>query len=241
MHHVVLERWSRGGSFLHARDPRVKILAALAILVAIATTPPQTAAPFAAYAILLIGASAASGLPVSGVLARAAVVLPFSATFAAISWVSGDPERAAALVLKSYLSATAALVLIGTTPMPKLLLGLEKLGAPRMIVLVALFLYRYLFIVSEQAQHMLQAAAARGGLFGKARPLRFRAAGGAVAVLFGHSYQRAVGIHRAMLSRGFEGRLMPASALALTVTDALFLGGALVLAFASRLSAGAGL
>ena len=38
MQHVVLERWSRGSSFLHDRDARAKILALLIFLVAVATT-----------------------------------------------------------------------------------------------------------------------------------------------------------------------------------------------------------
>ena len=37
MHHLVLERWSRGASALHRRDPRVKIAAVLVFLVVLAT------------------------------------------------------------------------------------------------------------------------------------------------------------------------------------------------------------
>ena len=37
MHHVTLDRWSRGESVLHRRDARVKVLALAAYLVAVAT------------------------------------------------------------------------------------------------------------------------------------------------------------------------------------------------------------
>ena len=58
---------------------------------------------------------------VAGALARAGVVLPFTAVFAGISWLAGDPARGAALVMKSYLSALAVLLLVSTTPLPLLL------------------------------------------------------------------------------------------------------------------------
>jgi cobalt/nickel transport system permease protein len=67
--------------------------------------------------------------------------------------------------------------------------------------MVAQFLYRYLFVISEQAQHMRKAASARGG--------SFRRAAGALAVLFARSYQQAGEIHHAMLARGFQGRFHP--------------------------------
>jgi energy-coupling factor transporter transmembrane protein EcfT len=38
--------------------------------------------------------------------------------------------------------------------------------------------------------------------------LRFRAAAGALGVLFARSYARAGDIHRAMLARGFHGRFL---------------------------------
>ena len=130
MHHVVLERWSRRESPIHARDPRVKAVAALAVLIAIATTPPGAIAQFIEYAAVLLAAIAMARLPFGGVLVRAAAVLPFSATFAVVSWLAGDAERAVALLTKSYLSAIAVLILVGVTPMPRLLAGLEKLAPP---------------------------------------------------------------------------------------------------------------
>jgi cobalt/nickel transport system permease protein len=98
-------------------------------------------------------------------------------------------------------------------------------GAPRFLLMVAQFLYRYLFVISEEAQHMSKAAAARGatvrGLAGNGA--RFRAAAGALAVLFARSYGRAEEIHRAMLSRGFPGYFRPLSAPRFRGADAVFL------------------
>ena len=94
-------------------------------------------------------------------LTRAAVVLPFTLVFAIITILAGDLERAGLLLGKSYLSALAVLALVSTTPLPQLLRGLEMLGVPRFLLMVAQFLYRYLFVISEEAQHMRVAAASR--------------------------------------------------------------------------------
>ena len=51
---------------------------------------------------------------------------------------------------------------------------------------------------------------------------RFRAAAGALAVLFARSYGRAEEIHRAMLARGFQGHFQPLFAPQFRTVDAVF-------------------
>ena len=232
MHHVVLESWSRQKSFLHERDPRVKILTTIVFLVVVATTPVVDPRQATGYAVFLLAALLLAHLPAGPLLARAAVVLPFTGTFAILSALNGDPERSVALLVKSYYSAVAVLLLVGTTPLPRLLHAMERLGIPRMLVLVVQFLYRYLFVISEQAQHMRLAARCRGDVARRgisSRNSRFRAAAGALAVLFGRSYQRAEAIHRAMLSRGFSGKIRPLRGLSLQWADYIYLATAVAI------------
>lgn len=207
MHHVILERWAQRRSPLHSRDARAKILALLAFLIAVATTPPGASLRIAAFAAVALCGVLVGRLPLFGLLVRAGIVLPFSIVFALVSWFAGDHMRAISLIEKTYLSAIAVLVVAGTTPLPALLRGFESLGAPRVLISVIQFLYRYLFVISEQAQHMRVAAACRAGLRKISRRNRFQAAAGALGVLFARSYHRADGIYRAMLARGFNGHL----------------------------------
>jgi cobalt/nickel transport system permease protein len=227
----------------------VKILGLLALLISVATLPlpkttqdasTQSAAVLAAYGVLLSALVLATRLPLVAVLDRAALVLPFALTFAAASWLSGDHPRAIVLVARSYVSALAALVLIATTPLAALARGLESLGAPRVLVLVMQFLYRYLFVLSEQAQHMRAAAACRGMARLPLTPnsALFRNAAGALAVLFARSQMRADGIHRAMLSRGGGGKFPQLAIARLTGTDVLFLAAAILVCAALRLTMG---
>ena len=224
MHHVLMDQWSQRSSPLHTRDPRAKILALLAFLIVLATTAPDAFLTLAIDAVVLLAGILIAGLPPGSLLLRAMAVLPFSLTFGLMSWLAGDRLRALGLVEKSYLSTVAVLLVVGTTPLPFLLSGLEALGIPRLLVLVAQFLYRYLFVISEQAQQSTigrdLAAARRTELAESA--WRFRAAAGALAVLFARSYYRAEGIHRAMMARAFGGKFALLRRLQLGLADGLF-------------------
>ena len=226
MHHVLMDQWSRGRSPLHERDARAKILALLIFLIVLATTAPQAYTTLAIDAAVLAAAILIARLPFFNLLARAAVVLPFSLIFGAITWMMGNSVRALGLIEKSYLSTVSVLIVVGTTPLASLLHGMESLGAPRLLTLLAQFLYRYLFVISEQAQHMRIAAASRQGTHEQRhRQSRMHAAGGALAVLFARSYQRAEGIHRAMLARGFSGKFATLDRRSFRLADGLFAAG----------------
>jgi cobalt/nickel transport system permease protein len=104
-----------------------------------------------------------------------------------------------------------------------------------LLVLLAQFLYRYLFVISEQAQHLRLAAACREGNARKNRRSKFHAAAGALAVLFARSYYRAEGIHQAMLARAFAGRFALLNPLRFRATDAFFTAAMAVLLILARL------
>ena len=230
MHHLVIDRWSRGLSPLHRRDPRAKLAALLVFLVALSTTRPGAQWAFAAYAILLIVAVNRARLPLLGLAGRAALVLPFSATFALITWWSGDSLRALALAEKSFLSGMAALLLVATTPLTGWTAALESWHAPRMLILIIQFVYRYLFVIAEQVQRMRWAAVCRGSHTTGG----FRLMSGLVGVLFARSWQRADGIYNAMLARGFRGRFVPAPPAPFRAGDALFFSACLAGCLAIR-------
>jgi cobalt/nickel transport system permease protein len=215
LRHTVVEEWSRGASPLHRLNPAAKLFPLVVFLVALATAHRELPLLGIALWLLLAAGILAARLPVLGVILRGAVVLPFSGIFALISCLAGDPARATELVLKSYLSALAVILVVATTPLPALLHSLQLLGVPVFLLTIAQYLYRYLFVISAETQHMRAAAAARGGL-------TFRAASSALAVLFARSYSRAEQIHRAMLARGFTGSLVPLSPPRFTPADGLF-------------------
>jgi cobalt/nickel transport system permease protein len=203
-----LEEWAGGDSPLHRRDARAKIVSAIVLLASIGATPPGAAARMGSWLALLAAAVLASGVPLAGALLRSAIILPFTLLFAAISWwVNQDFAFAATLIARSYLSALGAVLLMATTPLTRLLRGLQGLGVPAALVLVLQSPARYLQVIVDQGQRMRRAALSRAGV-GNTRAGRrslLQRAGGALAVLFGRSYAHAEGVHRAMLARGFRG------------------------------------
>lgn len=238
----VLESWSRGESWLHRRHGKAKVFVTLAFLIAVATERSLRLEAMLAYASLLGLAIVAARLPLSRILWRAMVVLPFAATFAAISWLAGEPDRAVILLTKSIVSVIAALLLAGTTPLPQLLRALEGLGVPAFLVEVIQMLIRYLTEAGAQAERMMQAAASRGGqastlwrsqrLAGPA----WQSAAGAVGVLFAASYGRAENIHWAMLARGHGGRFPALQTERWAAADSVFCVSAVVVIMAVRLA-----
>lgn len=204
MQHARIDNWSRGSSPLHRLHPAAKAVASLVLLVCISSLTRLAWAPCAIYLAVLVAGTMVAKLPVRGLLAGAAVVLPFALGFAAISLFMGQPERAALLVVRGYLSSLTALVLVASTPLPQLLAGFGKLGAPPFLLQVMQFLYRYLMVLAEEAGAMRDAAASRAGSI---RVLEFNKAAAAAGVLFARSHARAGAIHRAMVARGFDGRM----------------------------------
>lgn len=202
MSYNAVEEWSRGSSPLHRRAAAAKLFSLTVFLLVLATAQRRLPLLAGALALILIAGFQVASIPPLAAMWRAAAVLPFTGLFAVMSWMSGNPTHAVELMLKSYLSALTVLLLVGTTPIPELLGSLELVKAPRFLLTVVQFLYRYLFLVVDEAAHMRAAAAARGGM-------TFQAASGALAVLFVRSHSRAEAIHRAMTARGFDGRFRP--------------------------------
>jgi cobalt/nickel transport system permease protein len=213
-----LEEWGIRDSVLHRRDPRAKIVAVLLVLIAASRGALVFPAIAAAVALSL------ARLPVLPVLLRGAVVLPFSLSFAIATLISGRPEIAAYILLRSYLSAVCVVILLGCTPLPAILDGLRRMGAPPLLLDVIQFVYRYLLLIGEQSKRMAVAASARGARRSIA------AVAGSIGVLFARSYDRADAVHRAMLARGYAGSLMPRAPLIFNGYDALtvFAGGAVL-------------
>lgn len=214
MRHTDFDDWSRRTSPLHRWDARVKLVLLVVYLVTL--TLQKTPARAGILAMPLFAAMLVSRLPMVSLLGRAAAVLPFTLAFAAMAAFLGDPARGGMLLGKSYLSALATALLAAVTPLPALMAAAAALGAPRPLVWIVQFVYRYLFVIWNQAVRMRQAAESRAG---GQRQLLARAGAGALAVLFAGSHQHATKVHQAMLARGYQGYLPLLEPLALRNTD----------------------
>ena len=240
MHHLTLDRWSHQTSPLHRRDPRGKLLALVALLVALATARQGLIWFSAGVLVMLLGGLVWARISITGALTRGALVLPFVVVFALISWMAGDPVRGLWLLLKSYLSAVAVVLTIATTPLPVLLQAIEKIRAPGFLIEICQFLYRYLFVLVEEVHHLNRAVSSRGGgvWYRGMRAQPFQAVAGALGALFWRSFARAELVHHAMLSRGFTGSMPLARMSRFQAADVSFTCLAVLVPWAMRLAAG---
>ena len=120
-------------------------------------------------------------------------------------------EFFASVLIKSWASVTAAVLLTSTTPALGLLSALRALKLPAILVSVVMLMYRYLFVLVEEAQRMLRARTARSAAIGTASGgsvvWRAKSAGGMAGSLFIRTLDRSERIYMAMLARGYDGSI----------------------------------
>jgi cobalt/nickel transport system permease protein len=203
-------------SVTERRDARVKLVALLLTLGAIATSPSHHWLEPVLLGMAAILLASLSGISPGLILRKAIIVALFTTPFALMVAVSGDPPRAAALFVRTYACAVTILLFIQATSLPEILHALRWFRIPPLLLEVIQFVYRYLSVIEDQAHRMRTAANARGRL-------TWRAGAGILGVLFARSFQRAEYIHRAMLSRGYTGDIVPLSIPAPRRGDFFFL------------------
>ena len=122
---------------------------------------------------------------------------------------------------KAILGTCSAVLLGATTSFPDVLHALERLRAPRLLILIAAFMYRYLFVIVDEVQRMRAALAARG--YAPRHALQAAAIGRVATALFLRTYERAERVHLAMLARGWSQTMPRLNVLTYTRADAVFL------------------
>jgi cobalt/nickel transport system permease protein len=216
-----------GSSLVHRLDPRARLVAALGFILAVNLMPTRARPLYLPYLGLGLAVIVVSQVGVGYIFKRALLGLPFTLAGLPLAFSMPGPRlvewgclglssagslHLASLALKSWLSLQMALVLVTTTPFADLLWALRALRLPRTLVAVTGLMYRYLFILIDQATRLSRARAARSGLSATGRPgqgLAWRAqvTGGLVGNLFLRSCERSERVYQAMLSRGYAGEI----------------------------------
>lgn len=221
---------------VHRLDPRVKLLATLAFIVVVMSFDRyqvQALLPFALYPVALFGLS---GVPARPLVVAMLAASPFAIMVGAFNpifdrqmmlifldvEISGGWVSFASILFRFALTVSAALLLVATTGMYRVCMALERLWVPRVFVLQLLFVYRYLFVLGEEAASISRAVRLRS--FGRRTTIALfgRLAGS----LLLRTLDRAQRIHRAMVARGFDGRIRFLGVLSMRPADVLFFLGA---------------
>lgn len=182
-------------------DPRCALLLLLSYLIALASIQPGANRLLLTLCALPVVLLFLSPVPRAELLAQAAYVLPFSFAIAAVALLRGNTAQAVFFLLRSYISILAVLITTKLVTTLELLRAMERLGAPRFLIVVCEFVIRYIEVLRKEADSMRLAALCRGAAQSKL------IAASSLGMLFVRSLERSTGIHKAMLARGFNGSL----------------------------------
>jgi cobalt/nickel transport system permease protein len=238
--HSFIDEYSDLDSFIHRLDPRTKLIASLAFIVAVVLTSASNWRVFGCYFCIIVASLILSKLPPFYVLKRSIVIFPFVLLIAIFIPFFKEGEVAgsyniwlwqisityegllilANVVVKSWLCILALILLSSTTKLADLLKGLKQLGVPQVMILILSFMYRYIFVLVDEVMRMQQARDSRN--FGGNRLHQLKTIGNMVGTLFIRSYERGERVYAAMLSRGFDGQVHTLHKLSFRQVDAYF-------------------
>lgn len=231
-----LDLLASGDTGLHRLDPRAKVLVtALFVVLVISHGRYEISAlfPFFIFPAALI---AAGNLPAGYIVRKVLLLCPFVIVVGMFNplidrtvllqfgpvGVSGGWLSFASIVIRSFLTVGSAFVLLALTGFPGICRALEQLGMPRPFAVQLLFIYRYIFVLTEETGRAARARQLRScGTKGQGM--------GSFATLVGHlllrTWQRAERVHIAMLSRGFDGRFHTSRSTSFGSRELLFVTG----------------
>lgn len=221
MRHSFLDRYALLDSPLHILEPRSKLLAFTALIVCVLSIPTGQDLLFVAYFFATAILMGISQIPLSFILGRTLLILPFIMLASLAAPWRGFPGLAA-LFVRAVLCLVLLILLTNTTRFVELLRGLRRFGCPQVLVMNLSFLYRYFFVLTEEAMRMKQARdcrrVGRAPFFEELRIL-----GSMLGTLLIRSFERAERMHGAMLSRGYCGEFPVISPRRFSWRDLAFL------------------
>jgi cobalt/nickel transport system permease protein len=259
VHVHFLDPYRALASPVHALDGRVKFVLAVAYILTVSLTPLGAWPIYSLLLALILSAEILSNLGIGYVWKRASLALPFVlAALPIVFTTPGDPlftldlgplrlaasgagmGRFVNVALKSWLSVQAAIVLASSTPFPELLKAMRAVRVPRLLVAMFGLMWRYLFILVDEALRLMRARTARSGapvVRAGSRPARrggslawrARVTGGMAGSLFLRAFERSERIYVAMLSRGYDGEVRSLALAPLSPDSRLVLAAGLTL------------
>ena len=241
MHHHFIDRFAMRDSPIHGLDARAKLVAVLGYTVVLISFDRYAVANLAPMAALPLAMLWFGRVPVWFALRRVAILSPFILMLVLMSpiydrqphevafgpWnyaVAGGWLTATDIAVKFALGVLALTAMMCTTRFTLLLEAMRRLGMPQVVVMQLGFLYRYIFVLIDEAMRVRRARDFRGAA---QAPIgrRLAAAGGVIGTLFVRTLDRSQRIHLAMAARGYRGEPHSLSHLHFARADAVFLIG----------------
>jgi cobalt/nickel transport system permease protein len=230
MHVHLVDQYQAGHSLVHRLDPRVKVAVAVLLILLFNLTPAGAWPSYLLLLSLVVALALVAEVSPWFVLRRSLIVLPFALAAVTllfttpgeplwqlplVDWTVSQPglTRFLSILFKSSLSVQVAIVLAVTTHFTDLLWALGSLRIPKLLIAIISFMYRYLFVLADEAFRMQRARQARSAApagesgAGGSLPWRAQVTGWMVGQLFLRSYERSERVYQAMAARGYQGEI----------------------------------
>lgn len=238
MHHTRIDYLACKDSPVHRLDSRTKLIAAIVFTVFVISQGRTAISMIVCYAVWPFALLVVGRVPLKFAFKQILIVSPFVAVLALSSLfydrtavdVSFGPLRfgttmgvlrCVSIIAKFIVTMAALIGLVATTRFSDLLNGMAKLGMPKILVMQLGFLYRYIFLLIDRAEHMLRARAGR-----KLRNLgvkrELKTASSMVGSLCLSSFDMAGRINTAMQARGFDGEFHTLTEMHLARNDLFY-------------------
>lgn len=117
-------------------------------------------------------------------------------------WISAGILSMITLILKGIFSVLASYLLIATTSVDKLCYAFRLLHVPKTMVTQFMLTYRYITVLLEEANRMVQAYSLRAP---GQKGVHFKVWGSFAGLLLLRSMDRAGNVYESMLLRGYQG------------------------------------
>jgi cobalt/nickel transport system permease protein len=202
MRHDFLDRYSRISSPIHGLPAGLKLT--LSVLLIVVLVSVNTISWFSAVcAVVLIGIAGVSRIPPLFLLKRLLLLEPFVLGIAILGlFQEGGGHVVLVILIRSTLCLMTLILLSNTTPFSELLRVLKRIRVPGLFVTVLALMYRYLFVLIDEAERMQRARKSRS--FTRNRRGGWRNFSTVVGQLFIRSADRAERIYAAMCARGWK-------------------------------------
>lgn len=241
----VMDDLGRMDTPVHRLDARAKAVVTLVFIGVVMSFPRHALSPLTPFLVYPVALVALGRIPVRFLARKILIAAPFAlvigifnplldrepvTTIGSVA-ISGGWLSFVSILFRFLLTVGAALALVACTGMNRLGAALERLGVPRVFVVQLLFLYRYLFVIADQAGKMKRSAEIRSS----GRSLRLRVYGSMIGHLLLRSMDRAERVYRAMVARGFDGEVRILRPSSFGWPDMLFVAGCILFFLSARL------
>lgn len=221
-------------TLVHSLDPRIKLVVTFFFIIVAASFSKYELTGIVPLFLFPVVILSLADLPVLLILKQVLSIAPFAIVLGIANplfdtealfhiggiGVSGGWISFASLMLRFLLTVSATLILVATSSFPGICFALEKLRVPRLMILQLLFLYRFIFVLTDEALRMVRARDMRS-FKGSGTGVRvFRPL---VGTLFIRTLDRAQRINQSMFSRSFKGLFYLPRNSRIGLSDLIFL------------------